>query len=71
MDVFACGYRATFFCTIQFAIWSGCVLAIPMNSMAARPLMHGNKELKSFAYVMLYKYLKPVVYTIPHLYHMK
>lgn len=27
--------------------------------------MHGNKELKLFAYVMLYKYLKLVVYTIP------
>lgn len=27
--------------------------------------MHGNKELKLFAYVMLYKYLKHVVYNIP------
>lgn len=64
MHVFDYGYRATLFCAIQFAIRSGWVLAIPMNSTAARSLMHGNKELKLFAYVMLYKYLKHVVYNI-------
>lgn len=65
MQVFDCGYHAAFFCAIQFAIRSGCALAIPMNSTAARLLMHGDKELNLFAYAMLYKYLKHVVYIIP------
>jgi hypothetical protein len=53
MQVFGSGYYAALFCAIQFTI---CALAIPMNSTAARSIMHGSKELKLFTYVMLYKY---------------
>lgn len=36
MHMFDCGYQATFFCAIQFAIRSGYVLVIPMNSTAGQ-----------------------------------
>lgn len=65
MHVFGCGYHAALFCAIQFTIQSGCALAIPMNSTAARSLMHGSKELKVVYIrdVVQIFFLKHVVYT--------